>query len=727
MRGPRLDLFLISFLVLFFELAAIRWFGSTVVFLTFFTNIVLLACFLGTSVGLLSAARGRDWVVATLPLTLISMALALITYMLYASAPDQVTVAVGEQRASPQLVYFGTEYRPADPGRWIVPVWAVGGVFFVLLALVFVGLGQAMGRAFAAIPDRVAAYTTDIIGSLTGIAAFAAVSYLELPPYCWFLPVVLLVLYFSRRRDAVQIASAAATLVLAGISAVSAYGEFASADVHWSPYYKIVHVPQEGTISTNNIGHQQMVDVREWGPAYSMPHLLVRDAGAAPFEDVLIVGAGSGNDVAAALRGGARRVDAVEIDPRIHRIGVEAHPLKPYADPRVSVMFDDGRSVIRNAGRHYDLVVYALVDSLVLHSGYSSLRLENFLFTAEAFAEARRRLKPGGVFVMYNYYRQGWVVARLAQLAREAFGSEVLTFSLPYQEEIVPGEPQGDHINILLAGAASGRLEAVRARFAAGDSFWAHPVPVRNEALDAFSAAPPDADPGWQRIAPARVRTDGAGPLPEDDWPQLYLRERKIPWAPLGQGLTVMAVLSLAILLAFVPLRGAQPNGQMFFLGAGFMLLETKGVVHMALLFGSTWLVNTVVFGAILVMVLCANLYVTLARPRNLLPFYLLLLAALLANALVPMGTYLSLPPLARTVASCAVVFVPVFFAGVIFAAVFRDSRRPADDLGSNIAGIILGGLTEPLSLMIGFNNLLLVAGAYYLLSYGFGQRRAGT
>ena len=48
----------------------------------------------------------------------------------------------------------------------------------------------------------------------------------------------------------------------------------------------------------------------------------------------------------------------------------------------------------------------------------------------------------------------------------------------------------------------------------------------------------------------------------------------------------------------------------MFFLGAGFMLVETKAVVHMALLFGSTWMVNSVVFFAVLVMILLANLFV---------------------------------------------------------------------------------------------------------------------
>jgi hypothetical protein len=54
-------LFLISFVILFLELACIRWFGSTVVFLTFFTNLVLMACFLGMSVGCLAASppRGR--------------------------------------------------------------------------------------------------------------------------------------------------------------------------------------------------------------------------------------------------------------------------------------------------------------------------------------------------------------------------------------------------------------------------------------------------------------------------------------------------------------------------------------------------------------------------------------------------------------------------------------------------------------------------------------------
>ena len=70
----------------------------------------------------------------------------------------------------------------------------------------------------------------------------------------------------------------------------------------------------------------------------------------------------------------------------------------------------------------------------------------------------------------------------------------------------------------------------------------------------------------------------------------------------------------------------------MFLLGAGFMLLETKGVVHMALLFGSTWVVNSIVFASILLMILLSNLFVLLAKPRSQYVFYLLLITSLLTR-----------------------------------------------------------------------------------------------
>ena len=244
-------------------------------------------------------------------------------------------------------------------------------------------------------------------------------------------------------------------------------------------------------------------------------------------------------------------------------------------------------------------------------------------------------------------------------------------------------------------------------------------MPAANNKVNGFRDQPPRADGYdglWIRVRSVRVATSGVGFLPTDSWPFLYLREPVIPALNL-RGMALVAGISLVILAAFAPVRTTRPSGRMFFLGAGFMLLESKGVVHMALLFGSTWVVNAVVFGAILVMILLSNLFVSAARPRSLWPYYLLLFAALVVNVLVPMSGFLSLTGPLRLFASCAVVFVPVFFAGVIFAVGFRDSPRPDVALGSNVAGVILGGLAENLSLVLGFDHLLLVALVFYLLS----------
>ena len=96
----------------------------------------------------------------------------------------------------------------------------------------------------------------------------------------------------------------------------------------WSPYYKVEYDPDARLIETNNIGHQQMVDVEQTGPAYALPHLLNRAGGGKPFQEVLIIGAGSGNDVAGrpAVRGRARRRGRDRPDHPGHR---PARPPEP--------------------------------------------------------------------------------------------------------------------------------------------------------------------------------------------------------------------------------------------------------------------------------------------------------------------------------------------------------------------------------------------------------------
>jgi hypothetical protein len=136
---------------------------------------------------------------------------------------------------------------------------------------------------------------------------------------------------------------------------------------------------------------------------------------------VLIVGAGSGNDVAVALSEGATHVDAVEIDPTIRALGKKYHADKPYRDPRVTVHINDGRAFIQNDHGKYNLILFALPDSLTLLSGQGSLRLENYLFTKESMKTVKKHLLPGGTFAMYNYY-ETYLLDRYASTLKDVYG-----------------------------------------------------------------------------------------------------------------------------------------------------------------------------------------------------------------------------------------------------------------------------------------------------------------
>lgn len=143
----------------------------------------------------------------------------------------------------------------------------------------------------------------------------------------------------------------------------------------------------------------------------------------------------------------------------------------------------------------------------------------------------------------------------------------------------------------------------------------------------------------------------------------------------------------------------------------------------MALLFGSTWTVNTVVFAAILVMSLAGTLYVARVSPRRLEPYYAGLFATAALGIAVPLDTFLGWDRTAQIAAACALVFAPIAFAGVIFAASFGRSARPDRVFGANVAGALAGGLAENASVLLGFQYLLCVAVGFYLLSAAFGNR----
>lgn len=223
------------------------------------------------------------------------------------------------------------------------------------------------------------------------------------------------------------------------------------------------------------------------------------------------------------------------------------------------------------------------------------------------------------------------------------------------------------------------------------------------------------------RFSPATVEVPPGLRVAEDVWPFLYLRNPMIPGLS-WRGIAVIGLLSLGMLTLFGwrSARGqlTRLDAGMFLLGAGFMLLETKAVVHMALIFGSTWIVNTVVFSAVLVMILAANLWVLKRKPAGVAPFYFVLLAALIVNIALPLDSFLGWPQIVQGIAAGALVLSPILCAGVIFAKLFEKAARPERALAYNTAGAILGGLAETCSLLIGFQWLLAVAGAIYLASW---------
>jgi SAM-dependent methyltransferase len=723
-RRAIVDLFLISVLLLFLELACIRWFPAHVLFLTFFTNLVLLASFLGMSIGCLAASRPQRYLTWTPALLALAVAAAYTVDKLRNWLMPLLDVG---GQASPQLVFFGADYHAQDVAAFFVPIEAVGGFFFLIIALAFVGPGQELGRALNRLPNRVTAYTVNIGGSIAGIVLFAGLSYLQLPPVCWFLPAAALITFLLYPREALKtnlptwgLRVGLLLMVLAAVSLLRPQGS----EQAWSPYYRIDYEPTRHVINVNLIGHQQMVPRDDPFPAYALPHLLNRDAGRAPFKNVLIIGAGSGNDVSRALQWGAEHIDAVEIDPVIQKLGERDHPDKPYQDPRVTVHLGDGRNFLRSTDKQYDLVIYALVDSLVLHSSYSNIRLESYLFTREALADVKKRLKPDGVFLMYNYFRQGWIVARLEQGLTEEFGSKPLVLTLPYLKEIEPDKAFNGFTLFIAGGDQS--LQPFRRAFQARPDYCVRVSPTRplapGRTPNGFAHTASQSEGDCMHFGLATVVPPGEALRPAtDDWPFLYLRSPMVPARPTLSGMAVMAGVGLALLYCFAPAGVGRPrlafDPRMFFLGAGFMLVETKAVVHMALLFGSTWMVNSVVFFAVLVMILLANVFVLKVKPQRLGLYWAGLIAALVVNLLVPLDFFLGQDQAMQVLGSCLLVFTPIFFAGVIFATSFARTQGADRAFGANIAGAMLGGLAENTSMLLGFQYLLVVALVFYLLA----------
>lgn len=626
--------------MLFVELAVIRWAGANILHLSFFSNFVLLGSFLGIGLGFMRGDAKPDLYPLAMPLLTVLTALAAIV-------PVQV-----DRQAAGDLLFFG-----ADKGG--LPAWITLPAIFLAVATALMAVGQGVARMFTQL-EPLQAYRFDVLGSVVGTGLFALMSFTGAPPLAWF-GIVAAGLLGTLPRPDISLLQVVATAVLLLVLAQDARDD----QISWSPYYKVqtVHIGDQMGLSVNGIPHQLITTVearRRSEPFYFLPYEWRTD----PPGDVLIVGAGSGTDVAVALESGATSVDAVEIDPRIREIGNQ-HPDRPYEDDRVSTIIDDGRAYIERTDNLYDTVLFALPDSLTLVSGQSALRLESFLFTREALEAARAHLRPDGVFAMYNFYREEWLIDRLASMLTEVFG-----------------EPPCIAVDGTFAMMLAPREEAE----VGCETTWT-----------ALSGSVPQAS--------------------TDDFPFLYLRGRTIPTFYLVAVALMFTVSLLAVRVTAGPLRGLRPYADLFFMGVAFLLLETRGVTEQALLFGTTWLVNAIVFAGILLTVYVAievALRFTVPRRQYLYP---LLFASLAVAWLVPPGDLLALAVVPRLLTSVALMFAPVFIANLIFASRFRATASSTTAFGANLLGAMVGGLLEYTSLVIGFQNLILLTAAAYGLA----------
>jgi hypothetical protein len=647
--SDRLRLIALSFLMLFVELALIRWAGSNVLYLSYFSNFVLLGSFLGIGIGFLRADKKRN----LFPFAPLALA-ALVAFVRF--FPVEIRGAGGD------LLFFGTLDRSGPP-RYVVLT-----VIFIVVTAAMAFIGEGVARAFAKF-SSLEAYRLDLIGSVLGILGFTALSFLGTPPLVWGVvaTLVLLAAYWPKIR-VLQV------LGLIAFLAILAAESFASG-TSWSPYYKIevehdraLNAP---LVSVNGVPHQQITSAAGGSRAlYALPYQRV----AVPRDDVLIIGAGTGNDVALALAQGAKHVDAVEIDPRLYEIGKERHPDRPYADPRVDVHIDDGRAFMERTGKKYDLILFALPDSITLVSGQSSLRLESYLFTKESMEAARDLLKPGGAFAMYNYYIERWLVDRYAGTLAEVYGRP----------------PCIDDFGNL---AHLAFLEVAKEESA---------------------------------MRCTEVWTNQSSPRPEpstDDHPFPYLRSPSLPNFYLAAIALILLASLVMIRVSAGPLRQMARYVDLFFMGAAFLLLETMNVIRFALYFGTTWFVNALVFAGVLASVLIAvevSKRVTFQKPARL---YLLLLAFLVVAFVVPPSWVLSLSPVPRFLAAGVLAFGPIFTANLVFTQRFKDVGSSTVAFGANLLGAMVGGLFEYSSLIFGYRPLLILVAMFYGFAFVLGRQ----
>lgn len=642
--------------------------------LGYFPNLILISAFLGLGVGALRADRRSLLWLWPPSLLLLWGATALL---------GRIAFTANSVSEHLWLLYFDLpEGAPVVEGVRL-PIVAL----FLSSALTFVPLGQLVAdrlNLFRRESAPLLGYSFDLTGSLLGVIAFSLLSFLEASPIVWFAVVLavgtLLVWPHPRVRWIHFGAGAAVLVTIAAVERAERY----------SPYYAIAVEADNAAdgvrVLTNGSLHQVAWPMARGVAAVSPINGRHRAGIHAPLDllqeiprRALVLGAGTGNDVAALLDHGVEQIDAVEIDPVIVELGRTYHPDRPYDSPRVRVITTDARSFLNDTREQYDLIVFGTLDSMTRLSALSAVRLDNFVYTIESLRAAREHLTPNGGMALYFWVDEPHIHAYLSTMLAEVFGEPP---ALVYRDFAMLN-------SIYLAGPA-------------------------------FAGV----DPGW-RMAPP----DAAIETPSDNWPYLYLPSRGVPAVYLSLvgillGLGVVAVLAASTEMREGLRARRAMDAEMFLYGFAFLLMETRYVTEMNLLWGATWLTSAVVFGAILAMALAATV-VTQLRPISYRAAFAGLILTILVTYLIPIDWLLSQNRPLRLGLSVAYVGLPVLFASLCFALRFGARASPDLAFGWNLLGAVVGGLTEMLSMALGLKALLLVAGGAYAMSYFVGPARS--